>query len=468
MCYYLSMKRTVSELNRLAVCFLLAAVLITGLPFCPTSTGAAFAAEYSAMEPFYMMIYAGKADGTVARAYDSNYPYNVYISLTDLSAALDGTSKCFSFSYARNDSEGEHYLIRTGEGYIAPEKPAEERTETVWLEFRRNRLFFDGEDRKYYTYRDADNELYMNLTDIELMFDITAEYQADNCIRIYPDMPFCPDLQTLSAGGYFDYINGVVLGDADTGRILFFKDKNKVVPIASTSKLMTYLLLAEARDSGRISFDADVTVTENAERLSRSADGIIRLEAGKEIPVSELLDAMLLASSNESALALAEYAYGSEAAFVSAMNSRAEELHLNSAEFFNPHGLPLYLRSSVRTKIQNRMNAEDLFVLASYVLKSHPEITGITSKQYAQMPSLEYATANSNPLVFNMHGVTGLKTGSTNKAGYCLAASMPVTSGSETHDIVLVLLGSETATERGQQAEILLRAAEKYYRENGF
>ena len=427
------------------------------------------AAEYSLMEPFDLLIYSGKTDGTVARAYNSNYDGNTYLSLTDVSSALNGTSRQFSFRFANTTTEGEHFLIQTGESYLLPEKPVNaDRSEPVWLEYKRNRILLNGADRKYYTYRDGINDLYMSLTDIQLMLDISMEYTPEGFLILYPNRPFTPDISGLTEAGYFNYVNGVILGDANTGKILFFRDKNKITSIASTSKLMTYLLLAEAEKDGRFSRNDTVVISEVAEKLSKSADGIIPMTAGDEIPASELLDGMLLASSNESALALAEHVSGSEASFVREMNERAQQLGLNSAEFFNPHGLPVYSRSTVQTKLQNRMCAEDLFRLAAYVIAEYPSITEITSKQYVTLPTLEYTTANSNPLVFNMPGVTGLKTGSTNRAGYCLTASMPVTVNGETHTILLVILGSETGSERGQQAEILLRYAQQYYQGNGF
>lgn len=453
--------------KRIGSLFLAAAGLLALLiTVCPVS---AFSAEYNCMDPFDLIIYSGKSDGVAAKAYSSNYENNIYVSLTDLSAALNETEKQFSFRYAKTDTEGEHFLICPGEGFLQPDTPSSDaQREQIWLEFRRNRLFYNGADRKYYTYRDETNDLYISLTDLQLMLDVTAEFVGENRIYIHTDLPFRPDLGSLEASGYFNYINGIVLGDANTGKILYFKDPNKITSIASTSKLMTFLLLAEAADAGKMSFSDSVVISENAEKLSKSADGIIKMTAGMEVPAAELLDAMLVASSNEAALALAEHAYGTEEAFVDAMNRRAAELGLNSAEFFNPHGLPAYARSTVQTKLQNRMSAADLFTLASYVIDRYPSVTGITSQQYAVMPTLEYSTANSNPLVFNMPGVTGLKTGSTNKAGYCLAASMPVSFGEETHPIILILLGSETGAERGQQAEMLLRYAEKYYSENGF
>ena len=87
---------------------------------------------------------------------------------------------------------------------------------------------------------------------------------------------------------------------------------------------------------------------------------------------------------------------------------------------------------------------------------------------YSTMETLKYSTANTNTLVYNLDGVTGLKTGSTDRAGYCITVSMPVTRGEETHDLVLVLLGAETLGLRGQAAEILLRWARDYYAEHDF
>ncbi len=231
---------------------------------------------------------------------------------------------------------------------------------------------------------------------------------------------------------------------------------------------MSYLLLCEAAERGEISFSDSVTITREAELISRSADGMIAMNAFSTAPMQELIDAMLLASSNEAAASLAAHAAGSSEAFVERMNARAKELGLSSASFYSPHGLPVYTLNSVTAKRQNTMSAYDMFRLCGYVLENHPEITAITARQYSAMATLKYSTANTNTLVFNLSGVNGLKTGSTNRAGYCVTVSMPVTRGGETHDIVLVLLGAETGELRGQAAEILLRWAKDYYAEHEF
>ena len=252
-----------------------------------------------------------------------------------------------------------------------------------------------------------------------------------------------------------------MLGDADTGELLFSYNKSTAVPVASLSKLLSYLLLMEYVDQGKASLTDMVCISDAAEAISLSGDGMIVLKAGSSVPFSELLEGMLIASSNECAVALAEHVCGSEAEFTNQMNRRAYELGFTSARMYNCSGLPSYSEDAIPVKRQNSMSAYHLFKLSGMILRDYPEIQKITSKQLSHLPSLnDYWTANSNPLVFNMEGVTGLKTGSTNRAGYCLVATMPVETEGENHMIVLVLLGAETAEIRGQAAEILLRYAE--------
>ncbi len=413
--------------------------------------------------PFYLFVRVeGGGEGRV-RAYEDSYPGNLYLSLSDLSRLLSGTSKQFHFSYVRADDS---FAVSTGRPAAAAEGAAavRERGGAVYLDLTRSRLFVDGSERRYYTYcRESEHDLYMSLTDIQLMLDLTAMCPDENSLLLDPDRPFAPDPRTLVRAGFFDAVGAVVLGDADTGEILFCRNGFREMPIASLSKLMSYLLLCEAAERGEISFSQDVKITAEAELISRSADGMISMSAGSRVPMQELIDAMLLASSNEAAASLAAHAAGSSQAFVDRMNARAEEMGLHTARFYSPHGLPVYTGSAVTAKRQNMMSAYDMFLLCSHLLERYPQLTSITSRQYSTMKTLKYSTANTNTLVFNLPGVTGLKTGSTDRAGYCVTVSLPVTRGGETHDLVLVLLGTETPTLRGQAAEILLRWAERNY-----
>ena len=425
------------------------------------------AAAFADPSPFSLPLLVGEKTVTV-RALQNEYPSNYYLSLTDLSAALDGTGRSFRFAYQNTAADGEFFTVATGQRAGAG-SGAGKATESPWLSSFvpfRNRIFVDGLEHRYYTYRDG-RDLYMSLTDIQLMLDLPAELQEEG-VRLYPDRHFSPDLEELDRLGYFDAFSAVLVADADTGAILYSHNSDDPVPIASISKLMTYLLLAEAADRGEITFYDSVVASEKAAQLSRGIDSMVTLEAGQAYPFQDLLGAMLLASSNECALALAEHLAGSEEDFVALMNARAEELGLETAHFYNPHGLPLYLNQALSTKVGNCMSAEDLFALCQVLLKEHPALTQITRERYGSMPSLNYVTANSNAVVFNLEGCNGLKTGSTNKAGSCLAASMPVTVAGETHNAVAIVLGAEAAYARNQATEILLRCARDSWRERGF
>lgn len=439
---------------------LLAALLCLLLLGAPC---AAFADE----PPYSVMLHVGTGSIPV-RARSDGFENNVYLCLSDLSAALSGTDKQFRIDFASNPTDGDHFIITSGQPASGPTAATEGLTEFIDTLYPwRNRLFMDGRELKYYTHRSG-NVLYMSLTDIQLLFDLTIERNADGSLRLYPERRFEPDLSELAQQGFFDATNAILLGDADTGEILFSRESGRSFPIASLSKLMSYLLIAEAVNAGRVRLSDPVPISERVEALSLSPDGQVEMHAGDTVPLTELLDAMLVASSNEAALALAEYVAGSEAAFVAAMNRRAGELGLTSANFHSPHGLPVYTADGVPAKLQNTMTADDLFRLLSYLLNSYPALTERTSRQFQTLPTLEFTTANSNPMVFNMPGVNGLKTGNTNRAGYCLASSLPVTLGSETHTVLLIVLGAESAALRNQVSHILLRHALQHYLARGF
>ena len=439
---------------RALLCLLLAAALLLSLP------AAAFADDG---EPFALTVVVEGSEMPV-RALQDAYEGNLYLSLRDLSAALSGSAKQYRYFYTYTNEDGYIFHIAPGEAADNASSgdayPAE--STVTYLPLRRNRLFVGENERKYYSYRENSN-LYLGLTDIELMLDVTVRHVSDTRIEFLTDTPFRPDPQDLREEGYFDAFNAIVLGDVTDGTLLFTSQSSRSFPIASLTKLMTYLLIMEAVENGEVRLSDPVPISQAADVLSKSADGMIKMNAGMTVPLEELVTAMLLASSNESALALAEYVGGSEEAFVQRMNERAKELGLKSADFHTAHGLPVYAGESVAVKLQNSMNAADLFTLCGYLLAHFPELTNITARQYAKLETLDYTTANSNPLVFNMDGITGLKTGNTNRAGYCLTVSMPVTVGGERHNVVLVMLGAESVDLRGQAAEILLRWARENY-----
>lgn len=398
----------------------------------------------------------GSSSETELRAFDADADGNIFVSLKSLAVALAKSSKKYIISFEKNETNGEHYVITSGKA------PAETTLPDIYSvnssESFKNRLFVDGKEKKYGTYR-ADSDLYMNLTDIQLLFDITAEFDSDGLLRIYPDKPFQPDLDELLDADFFAGLNAVLLGDADTGEILFSFSRLRPAPIASLSKLMTYLLVAEAEQRGEISYNDMVKVTPEAAAISHSpTEGTIWVEEGLEVPMDEVLKALLVASSNESAVMLAQHVCGTTGAFVDRMNERAEELGLRYAVFYNPNGLPVYMGGAVAAKTQNRMSAADMFVLVSYILKNFPQITEIASLQYCELPTMEYKQYNTNHSLFNLEGTVGLKTGFTNKAGSCVVTVLPVKCDGEEHNMVAIVLGAETSSERNRAADILLRS----------
>ena len=416
--------------------------------------------------PYKLPVQVEQGKISYVRAMDGSYLGNIFLSLTDLSAALSGTEKQFRFERIISSTDGEYFTVSRNQASVLPSEsessPDQPRVST--LNPYRNRLLVDGSERRYYTHNPQTGDLYMSLTDIQLMLDFTAKRDASGLVLKLSE-PFVPDINLLSQAGYFTMMDSVVIGDSDTGELLFTYNQNAAVPVASLSKLLSYLIIMESVDQGNVSLTDMVKISDAAEAISLSGDGMIVLHAGTSAPFSELMEGMLIASSNECAVALAEHVCGSEAEFTMRMNNRARELGFSSAQMYNCSGLPSYSEESIPIKRQNTMSAFHLFQLAGIILRDYPEIQTITSKQLSHMPSLnDYWTANSNPLVFNMEGVTGLKTGSTNRAGYCLVATMPAEIKGESHMIVLVLLGAETAEIRGQAAEILLRYAQNSLR----
>ena len=415
-------------------------------------------------EAFAMQITVNGEQKAV-RAYNDSYEGNLYLSLTDLAAALGATEKRFRFERVVSSTDGEYFSITTGQAPVLGSGAggATGSAAPVMLNLARNRLLVDGGDRKYYTCNPQNGDLYMSITDVQLMLDMTFE-KSGNTWTAKQNQHFIPDIKTRRDAGYFDNISSVYLADANSGEALFLWNGYSELPVASLTKLLSYYILKAGIAAGEIKASDSVRISDHAYAVSRTQDGIVPMEAGAYVPFSELMDAMLVASSNEAAIALAEHLCGSEAAFVERMNARARELGLYSALMYNCNGLPSYDGGNTPFKRQNRMSAADLFLLTQLILQQYPEITEITSTTLAHMPSLnDYWTANSNPLVYNMTGITGLKTGSTDRAGYCLVATMPVQKDGQTHNVVLVLLGAETAAVRGQAAEILLRYARALY-----
>ena len=450
------MKKYLKSIFAFAVCVAAAA----------SFTVSADADEVHLAQPVMLPFYVNGAEHTV-QAVDAGYQFNTYLSLRSLAAALNGTEKQYSYTYVSDYFGAPAYIIRSGEAYSGSDGTLENQDEGVYLALKRYRIYADDIERKYYAYNYGDNDIFLSIADIQFMLGLKIRYSG-GILSAETGEEYLADLPAMQANGRFESIRALAVGDVDTGEIIYSFNAKEPLPIASISKLMTYLILRESMDQGRIKTEDAVPVSETVLNLAKSENGMLPLENDTVLTVQELIEAMLVPSCNEATLALAELIAGDEASFVRMMNLKAKQLNLKSAEFLNCHGLPIYTQEAVPAKLQNKMSAEDLFELVSYLLMKYPDVTGITSKQYITLGSINYSMANSNPLVFNMTGITGMKTGTTDRAGYCLVATKDVSFSGETHTIAVVELGAETQTDRGQICETAIRWAENYYLSNGF
>lgn len=236
---------------------------------------------------------------------------------------------------------------------------------------------------------------------------------------------------TAFADGISISARSAILTERSTGRVLFEYEADKPVPPASITKIMTILLVMEAIESGKLSFETEVTASEHACSMGGSQ---IWLEPGEVFTVHELLKAAAIASANDACVALAEAVSGSEEAFVELMNKRAGELGMENTVFKNCTGLDAEGHFSTARDIA-KMSGE---------LLSHEKIKEYSTVWMDSLRNGETELTNTNKLVRFYKGCTGLKTGSTDEAGCCLSASAE-RGGME---LVSVTLGSPNTDER--------------------
>lgn len=230
-----------------------------------------------------------------------------------------------------------------------------------------------------------------------------------------------------------------ILIEPESGKILFEKDADTLMPPASITKIMTLLLVMEAIDSDKMSLDDTVTCSPHASSMGGSQ---IWFEPGEQMTVHELLKATAIASANDAAVALGEQVSGSEEAFVNLMNTRAQELGMTNTTFKNATGLDAD---------GHLTTARDIAAMSAELLK-HPKITEYTTIWMDSLRNGETQLVNTNKLVRFFKGATGLKTGTTDGAGSCLSAS----AMRDGLSLIAVVLGSDTSDQRFGAARGLL------------
>jgi D-alanyl-D-alanine carboxypeptidase (penicillin-binding protein 5/6) len=233
----------------------------------------------------------------------------------------------------------------------------------------------------------------------------------------------------------------VLLMEAETGEILFSQNENEELAPASVTKIMTLLLVMEALDDGRISADALVPISANAASMGGSQ---VFLKEGEEISVKDLIKCTVIASANDAAVALSEYIYGTEESFVKAMNKKAQELGMKNSNFENTTGLD-------DTTVNHVTSALDIAIM-SRALLSHKFILEYSSLWQDSIRNGAFTLTNTNRLVRYYDGCNGLKTGSTDKAGYCISA----TAQRDGMQLIAVVMGAESRDSRNNIARAML------------
>lgn len=236
-----------------------------------------------------------------------------------------------------------------------------------------------------------------------------------------------------------------VLIDGASGTVLLEKNSKEMLPIASVTKVMTMLLVMEAIDSGKLTFDTKVTVSDHSYRMGGSQ---VWLEPGEIFTVHELMEAVAIHSANDASVALGEAVAGSEETFVAMMNDKAKELGMADTNFLDCTGL---------TDEGHYSSAHDIALMSRELLLKHPKIQDYTTKWHSLFRSntqgkKPVSLDNTNKLIHYYDGATGLKTGFTNKSGYCLAASA-VRNGQL---LITVVLGEPDSNTRFAEARKLL------------
>ena len=232
----------------------------------------------------------------------------------------------------------------------------------------------------------------------------------------------------------------VVLMEKTTGEVLYEENAHQQLEPASVTKVMTMLLIMEALDGGVITKDTMIPVSATAAGMGGSQ---VYLKEGEEFPVNDMLKAIAVASGNDASVAMAEYLAGSESSFVEKMNAKAAELGMEDTVFQNCTGLPAE---------GHHTSAYDIALMSRELILHHPDIRTYTTIWMDTIRDGAFQLANTNKLIRYYSGATGLKTGSTDSALYCLSA----TAEKEGMEMIAVVLGSPTSSDRFEAAKTLL------------
>lgn len=259
----------------------------------------------------------------------------------------------------------------------------------------------------------------------------------------------------FAAVGIEDHVQSYVLGDYETGEILESFQADTPKPMASISKLMTYYVVMDQLKAGTLQLEDTVTITKEMEEVPGSNFGLV---TGEVLTVKSLLEGLMVVSGNDAAYALAVKISGSEPAFVELMNQKAKSLGLEKAMFYNASGLQ-------QGEHQNTMTTEEIFKMSQSLMSDYPEVLAYSNIRSIHMPERNYSAESTIPLVGEMMGVDGLKTGFTDEAGYCLVSTIDVskTGNGGEFRLIGVVMGTHSIEARKEYTRQLLQYGLDHY-----
>ena len=247
-----------------------------------------------------------------------------------------------------------------------------------------------------------------------------------------------PTPPTINAKGY-------ILVDADSGYIIAEKNMHERMPPASLTKLMTMYVVSEALKSNRIHLTDQVLISENAWKTGGSR---MFIQVGTQVPVQDLINGIVVASGNDACVAMSEFIAGSQPSFVDLMNKTAAEIGLKNTHYTDATGLP---------NPENYTSPFDLSLLTRAIIRNYPVDYKVYSQKWMTYNNIKQP--NRNLLLWRDPSVDGLKTGFTDDAGYCLAAS----AKRQNMRLIAIVMGSTSPQQRANDAQALLTYGFRFY-----
>ena len=267
-----------------------------------------------------------------------------------------------------------------------------------------------------------------------------------------PTLIYCDDNNKVDR-----YSKSSILIDQTTNRVMFEKDPDAKRPLASLSKMMTFLIALEAIENKEVSKNDIITIDKDMAKVKGSS---YHLKVGEKVPLYELMKGLMIVSGNDASIAIAKHISKDEKTFVERMN--AKEIGMINTSFVNPNGLPIYdLQNPKALPKENISTARDIAKLGKYMFDNYEkEVVAITDMQTYSYPERGFQKNNTNALLGIIPAVDGIKTGYTGNAGYCLAFSMVVDKDKDNeirHRMIGVVLGANHKEKRTSASLSILR-----------